>query len=48
MTTTFEHLQPDNMRARAKMFDGLPIAPSMQTIIVDGVPIVDPQFASVI
>jgi hypothetical protein len=30
------------------MLDALAIAPTMQAIVVDGIPVVDPQFASII
>jgi hypothetical protein len=48
MATTLKHFHPHEMRAFAKMLDGLPIAPSVQAIIVDCVPVVDPQLASII
>ena len=48
VATTFEHLKPDSMCPSTKMLDALAIAPSMQAIIVNGIPVVDPQFASII
>jgi hypothetical protein len=48
MTTTLEHFNPDSKRPRTKMLDGLPITPAVQAIIVNRVPIVDPQLAPII
>jgi hypothetical protein len=48
MTTTLKHLNSHCMCPRTKMLYSLPIAPSMQSIVVDGVPFVDPQLAPII
>ena len=48
MTTLLKHLKSDEMPPCAHMPSGLPIAPTMQAIVVDGVPIVNPQLAAVI
>jgi hypothetical protein len=48
MTAALEHLNSHTMSPTAKIPDGLPIPPTMQTIVVDCVPIVDPQLAPVI
>jgi hypothetical protein len=48
MTTMFKHLQPQDMPSTALVPGGFPIAPAMQAIIVDRIPVVNPQFASVI
>merc|ERR1719183_1478647 len=47
-TTTFKHLELHQMPASAKAPGGLPIAPAVQTIIVDCVPVVHPQLAAII
>ena len=39
MTTSLKHLKSHTMPPRAEMPGGLPVAPAMQTIIVDCVPI---------
>jgi hypothetical protein len=48
MTTFLEHLKLDEMPSRAKVLVGFPIAPAMQTIIVDCETIVNPQLAAII
>jgi hypothetical protein len=48
ITTTLEHFKSHMMPARAQMPIGFPIAPAMQAIVVDRVPIVNPQLAAVI
>ena len=48
MTTTLEHLKPHSICPCAKMLDSLPIAPSMQAIIIDRVAIVYPQLTPII
>jgi hypothetical protein len=48
MTTTLEHFEPGEMPPATKMFGGLTIAPAMAAIIVNCVPIVDPQVAAII
>jgi hypothetical protein len=47
-TTTFEKFHSHNMPPTVKTSARLPIAPTMQTIVVNSVPIVDPQFATII
>jgi hypothetical protein len=48
MATTFEHLYPHNTPTSTKHFCRFPIAPTMQAIVVDRVPVVNPQRASII
>jgi len=48
MTTTLKHFKFHKMPPSSEMFRGIPTTPTMQTIIVDRVPIVDPQLAAVI
>merc|ERR1719199_898120 len=48
MATTLKHLESHKMPPTAEMPVGLSVAPAMQTIIVDGVPIVDPQLTAII
>jgi hypothetical protein len=48
MTTTLEHLKSDKMPASAKFPVGLPVTPTMQAVIVDCVPVVNPQLAAII
>jgi hypothetical protein len=48
MPTTFKHLKFHKMPASALVSRGLAIAPAMQAIIVDSVPIVNPQLAPII
>jgi hypothetical protein len=48
VTTTLKHLDFNAMRPSPKVFDCHPIAPTMQAIIIDGVPIVDPQLAPIV
>jgi len=48
MTTTLEHLKSHKPPASTHMRPGLSIAPAMQAIIVNCVPIVNPQLAPII
>jgi hypothetical protein len=48
MASTLEHLKPHSMFSGTEMLNSLPIAPAMQAIIVDSIPVVDPQLASII
>jgi len=48
MTSLFEHLKPHKMPASSKLLGGFPITPSMQTVVVDCVPIVNPQLTSIV
>jgi len=48
MTTTLKHLKSHQMPSSAHAPSGHTIAPSMQAIVVDRVPIVDPQLAPII
>jgi hypothetical protein len=48
MTPTFEHLESHEMPTTAKAFICLPIAPPMQTIIVNCELVVNPKLATVI
>jgi hypothetical protein len=48
MTTTLEHLNPSQAPAGVKPSGSLPIAPTVQAIVVNGVPIVDPQLTPII
>jgi hypothetical protein len=48
MATTLKHLNSHAVYTRPQMLDGLPIPPTMQAIIVDGVSIVNPQLAPII
>ena len=48
MTTALKHLEPHEMPSTTLMLGSLAVAPAMQTIIVDCVPIVDPQLAAII
>ena len=47
-TTTLEHLKSHKMPASAKTPIGFAITPAMQAVVVDCVPIVDPQLATII
>jgi hypothetical protein len=47
-SATLKHLKPDIIPPSTKMPGGLAIAPAMQPIVVDGVPIVDPQLAAIV
>ena len=48
MTTTLEHFESGEMPPSAKILGGLTIAPAVAAVVVDGVPIVDPQVAPII
>jgi hypothetical protein len=48
MTTTLKHLKLHKMPPRTKTPGSLPVAPSVQAIIVDCVPMIDPQLAAII
>jgi len=48
MTATFKHLKSHEMPTTTLMLSGLAVTPAMQTIVIDCVPIVDPQFAPII
>jgi hypothetical protein len=48
MTSTLKHLKSQSVCPSAKMLGGFAIAPAMQTVVVDCIPIVDPQLASII
>ena len=48
MATTLKHFKSDKTPWSTKMPGGLAIAPAVQTVVVDRVAIVNPQFASII
>jgi hypothetical protein len=48
MTTTLEHLQPHKTPSSTNMPSSLPIAPTVQAIVINCIPIVDPQLAPII
>jgi hypothetical protein len=48
VTTALKHLELHMMPPSALMLGGLTIAPTMQAIIIDCVPIVDPELAAII
>jgi hypothetical protein len=48
MTTTLEHLKPNQTPSRTNMASGLAIAPTMQAVVVNCVSIVDPQLAAIV
>ena len=48
MATTLKHFESYKMPPSAKMARSLTIAPTVQAIIVDCVPVVDPQLAAII
>jgi hypothetical protein len=48
MTTMLEHFKPCKMPSTTHVSICFPIAPTMQAIVVDRVPIVNPQLASII
>jgi hypothetical protein len=48
MTTALKHFELHMMPSGTLMLCGLPIAPTMQAIIIDRVSIVNPQLASII
>jgi len=48
MTTALKHLKSDQSPPSAHMRSGLSIAPTVQAIVVNCVPVVDPQLAPII
>jgi hypothetical protein len=48
MTSMFEHFHPEKGPSCTKTSATFPIAPTMQAIIIDRVPVVNPQLASII
>jgi hypothetical protein len=48
MTTSFKHFHSHSIRAWTETLHCLTIAPTMQAVVVDCIPIVDPQLAPVI
>jgi hypothetical protein len=48
MTTVFKHFEPHHAPSVVQKSSSLSVAPTMQTIVVNRVPIVNPQVASVI
>merc|ERR1719181_1593747 len=48
MATTLKHFKSNKAPRSTKMPGGLAIAPTVQTVVVDRVAIVNPQFASII
>jgi hypothetical protein len=48
MATTFKHLKLHEMPSSTLMSVCLSVAPAMQSIIVDRVPVVNPQLAPII
>jgi hypothetical protein len=48
MTTSFEHLNPHHAPTTVHVPISFSIAPTMTTIIVNRVPVVNPKFTSVI
>jgi hypothetical protein len=48
MATTFKHFKSNKVPPSANVSSDLPIAPAMQAIVIDCVPIVDPQLAPII
>jgi hypothetical protein len=48
MTPMFKHLEPHEAPSMVKVPRGLAIAPAMQTVIVNRITVVDPQFAAVV
>jgi hypothetical protein len=48
MTTTLKHLKPHKSPWGANMLGNLSVAPSVQAIVVDRIPVVKPQLASII
>jgi hypothetical protein len=47
MTAVLKHLK-SNHAPTVEHPSGFTVAPAVQAIVVDGIPIVDPQFASII
>ena len=48
MTTTLKHLESDQRPPSTHMRSGLSVAPTVQAIVVNRVPVVDPQLAPII
>merc|ERR1711912_3873 len=48
MATTFEHLHPHHDPSCPDVPRGFAIPPAVEAIIVDGVPIIDPQLGSIV
>jgi hypothetical protein len=48
VTTVFEHLEPHKAPMMKVKSSSLTVSPTMQTIVVDSVPVVNPQFAAII
>jgi len=48
MATMFEHLESHKMPASSHVLSDLPIAPTVQAIVVDCITVVDPQVAPII
>jgi hypothetical protein len=48
MTPSLKHLKPHETPSGTHMWPGLSIAPPMQSVVVDRVPVVNPQLASII
>jgi hypothetical protein len=48
MTTTLKHLNSYCVYTSTKIFEGFPVAPTMQSVVIDRVPIADPQLAAII
>jgi hypothetical protein len=48
MTTTLKHLKSDQRPPSTHMRSGLSVAPTVQAIVVNRVPVVDPQLAPII
>jgi hypothetical protein len=48
VTTTLKHLKFDKMPPATKMFGDFPIAPTVQAVIVDCVPVIDPKLTAII
>jgi hypothetical protein len=46
--TTFKHLKSDNTPSSTKILGGFPITPTMQAIIVDCEPVVNPELTPII
>ena len=48
MTTTLKHFQFHKMPPSTEILCGIATTPTVQAVVVDGVPIVDPQLAAII
>jgi hypothetical protein len=48
VTTMLKHLKPNKMPSTTEVPRGLPITPTMQTIVVDRVTVGNPQLASIV